>query len=148
MPFVPQYHPVTRPLYLREYAQAYGDQHLDVWVNPPRAMLDRYHALLEEFVARGRSLRASTLAMQSATDGTLAADAMREQDDYNAWQRDEFVPKMDAWFADLWSQAGEVWTAEDVHKFYDMEDQALAAWIKRRCLDLIDAHRAAAQKKT
>ena len=145
MPFVPQYHPVTRPLYLREYAQAYGDQHLDVWVNPPAEFRAKHSALLDEFLRRTVSVETARDAAGRSQESQPAADLMREIDEYNRWTAETFIPQMDEWYAELYSQNGETWTAEEVHTFIEI-DEALSNWIRRKSLDLITEHRTGKKK--
>ena len=145
MPFVPQYHPVTRPLYLREYAQAYGDQHLDVWVNPPAEFRAKHSALLEEFLQRTVSVEKSREIAERSQESQPAADLMREIEEYNRWTAETFIPQMDEWYATLYSQNGETWTAEEVHTFIEI-DEALSNWIRRKSLDLITEHRTGKKK--
>ena len=144
MPFPVIYHPVVHVLALKEYHASYGDaETLQVWVNPPKDVLREHSALVNEFVQREASSRVS-LEMAGKSNAQ-ASEAMREMDEFNDWVANTYLPRLDEWYARLWSQGSESYSAEDVRKFGEV-DEALANWLRRKSMSMISAHRSGQKK--
>ena len=154
--------PIVRELDLGGYAPVYAGKMVYVWVNAPAAFLRERDLLVVEY---GRQLREVTrlrqareadasnkflirlpfLGKRPAGEAT-PVEAVRTVDRFNRWVAQTFLPRIDAWFADLLSHGPEDthWTAEELDTIYE-QDSILLEWIKRRSLELVQDY--AAEKK-
>lgn len=113
---------IVRPLYLNEYAPELGSAVIHVWVNPPRAIKDRYTDLFGQ--------------IKDTKPGTPEFIELSHQ--------------FAAWYAEIWSQ-GPVetrWTPEEVEQVAEYEtDPQFYRWLVKRSWALIDQHQMGEQKK-
>lgn len=117
---------IVRPLSLLDYAPEI-DVTMQVWVNPPRALLMEYYDILN----------------------TISSVIKQEQD---ADAADNAGFALMGWLAKVWSAGAEDtrWTAEDVAALWERckdTDPALWAWVTSRTAEMIFEHRANAKKK-
>lgn len=145
MTFQLRYVPVTRPLYLREYAPEFGAESLDVWVNPPPEFRAKQSSLLSEFLQRSASLEVTRQRAEKDSASQAAADLMREQDELVAWTEKVFQPAMDEWFAQVWGQRDPEMTAEFVRQIA-ATDESLSTWLRRRSVEMMTEHRTGRKK--
>ena len=120
---------VTRPVALSDYAPEFGDQAIQMWVNPPRKVrlafsdiMDRYKATLDELT-------------EAEGDEALSDLAERVV---------ELGGEIYAWYADLWSQGDDEWTADEVGEFVQAcmdTDPGLWDYVQEGCLDAMAAYR-------
>ncbi|HAM41549.1 MAG TPA: hypothetical protein DCP69_09490 [Candidatus Omnitrophica bacterium] len=135
---------VVRPLKLSEFAQEYGDQVIEVWVNPPRAKRAEY--------ARAAFLTRTGVAR-------LDAPVTEETPELDEETRTKIVAQIAegnegvfAYFGELWSQGPDVskhLTSAQVKDFAVRcmeEDQALWSFMVNRTLALIEEHRVGEKK--
>ncbi len=109
-----------------------SDQPIRVWVNPPRAMLAQWDALIDQFQALNT----------------------RASEEPEVWKGSEGKAAVDgffAWWAELWSQGPEEthWTAEEVQAFKDeclQDDPPLWEFVTSETWRLIAEHRKASRK--
>lgn len=129
---------IIRPLNLSEYAEEYGGQCLQVWLNPPSGKMDAYFARLDKFAALRNEYK-------SLPDGEIARKAEIEKE----------VAELDAaavaWMADLWNQGPEETrvSLEDVRAFASEcieNDPHLWVWVQQRTLQMYFEHHAAEKK--
>ncbi len=133
---------IVRPLYLREFAEEYGDDFISVWVNPPRAFLTEYEQIRQE--SKEVTDRLLELAKK---DG--AGEAEREELGKQIQQvNDRFYD----WFARIWSQgedASKHVTMEQVREIAiqcERQDPALWTFLTLMTWGLINDHRNLAKK--
>lgn len=90
---------------LGDYTDQFGSQVVEVWVNPPRALLK------QRLESIGKWLK--TIVDQNPQEIPTAETMTRStQDQYR---------ELFAWYAEIWSQGehGEHWTADDVWQAYE-----------------------------
>jgi hypothetical protein len=131
--------PVLVPLYLREYQPEYGDECLQVCVNPATQFLTEKVALGEEYALR----YAETAKLMTADDKKLAEKKVA---DFLEWNNTEFMDRADGWFATLWSFGADQWTPADL-KLIKETDPHLLTWLKNRSMEMIEAHKQDRKKK-
>ena len=121
---------VVRPVALSEYAPEFGDQAIQMWVNPPRKVrlefadiMDRYREVL-----------------------SMIEEA--ESDDPNLENLAEGIViiagELHGWYAQMWSQGEDEWAAEDVKAFIEAAldtDPGLWDFVQEGCLDAMAAYR-------
>ena len=135
---------VIRPLRLSEFAQEYGEETLDVWVNPPRGRRAEY--ALAAFLSRSGVARLEVPVTEESPDLDEEARAKLVA------QVAEGNDGVFAYFADLWSQgqdASKHLGAAEVKDFAVRcmeEDQALWSFLVKRTLALIEEHRSGEKK--
>ena len=129
MAFKIEWRPVLQPIALREYHEGYGTETIMVCVNPTREfMQDR-----NELIQKNREL---TEAMNKA--GTEEEKIARPRE-YLQWYSETFLPKMQDWFARLWSYGSDQWTADDLNAMHET-DAHLLEWLKNRSMEMIVVH--------
>ena len=135
---------VVRPLRLSEFAQEYGEETLDVWVNPPRGRRAEYARaafLSRTGVAR---LEAPVAEETPALDEEARAKIVAQVAEGN--------DGVFAYFAELWSQGADVSKHLGSAQVKDFavrcmeEDQALWSFLVKRTLALIEEHRSGEKK--
>ena len=120
---------VVRPLPLSDYAPEFGEQVIEMWVNPPRAKRLEFADITRRYK--------ETLDQITAT----------EDDD----ELQELVSAMEAlagelheWYAEMWSQGKDKWTAEEVKEFAAAAldtDPGLWDFVQEGSLDTMAAYR-------
>jgi hypothetical protein len=129
---------VLQHLALAEYAPEYGDQHLVVWVNPSRKVLQDRIAQLE----RGQALRAELDELKSsAGDDALIERVRAILEDLNTIGAASLV-----WMSEILSQGPEVtrMSADELTSFVadcDELDPGFYPWISTRCWQMIGEYR-------
>jgi hypothetical protein len=148
---------IVRPVRLGDYAPEYGGQLLHVWVNPPRQMRLDYQQIADELSQASKELE---LIVKSAMDAQEAGKSTPESEeevaglvsDYGE-RLEELARRLYAWFAVMWSQAGDEdtrWTTDDVVELVEAcldADPALWAWIQDEHWRLVREHREGLKKK-
>ncbi len=135
---------VTRPLWLREFAEEYDDIKLDVWVNPTRGMLTDYGDIQKASV--GAVVRLKELAELVGTDPDNVTDKEKAS---VAALMDDANNRTFAWYADVWSQGNEEITPDEVREFSircQEDDPALWEFILNKTWELINDHRDRSKK--
>lgn len=116
----------TKPLYLRELDEAYGDIHLDVWVNAPRGIMAQYDDIYAEMQAIEKERAKLLKEMDEAKAKALA----QRVDVLNA--------QTFAFYAELWGQ-----DTEEVRQFYEqtLDDPAIWGFVTSKTWELIAEYR-------
>jgi len=143
---------ITRPVRLGDYAEEYGEEVVQVWVNPSRAKRLELQAI-GEASAQARD-RLAELA--NGVDGE-ASDEQRQAvvDEVTAINEefDALTDSLAAWYADIWSQHPNEethWAAEDVSELVAAcleNDPAFWSWLQGETMRLIREHRDGIKKK-
>ena len=121
---------VTRPIALSDYAPEFGEQVIQMWVNPPRAKRLEFAGIMDRY-------RDTLAAIEAAEDGApeIAEMAQRVVD---------IAGELHAWYAEMWSQGDEEWTAEDVKELVEAcmdTDPGLWGFIQESSMDTVQAYR-------
>jgi len=117
---------VTRPIRLSDYGLEYGEQTIQMWVNPPREARLAWRDLGDRFDTVRQALEATE-------DPDEVADLAREIE--------ELGLQMYAWYASMW---GDDWTAEDVKELAEAAidaDPQLWAFLQERSLEVMVEYR-------
>jgi len=120
---------VTRPIRLSDYAPEFGEQVIEMWVNPPRDVRLEFARIADEF----KAVRDALAAVEDADE---AGELVQQITDLGQ--------SIYAWYAQMWSQAGDEWTVEDVQEFANEAlelDPALWDYVQETSLDLMQAYR-------
>lgn len=144
---------ITRPVPLRDYAEEYGHEVINVWVNPSRAKRLELATLGE--ASRQAQDRLKELLTQAQTDD-LTDDTRQQLTDELAALDGELSTLMASlygWYAELWSQHPDTeshWTPEEVSELVracQEADPRLWDWLQEESLRLITDHRDGIKKK-
>jgi hypothetical protein len=133
---------LVRPLVLSGFAPEYGDDFIQVWVNPSRDILSRYEQIRGD--AAGLKQRLTALSEERTPDQAEAQKLGVELAGVNGL--------LYAWYAEIWSQgedASKHVTAENVRELSDRcerEDPALWFFLISGTWQLINDHVAYAKK--
>ena len=136
---------ILRPLEFGDYAQELDGMVLQVWVNPPRKLVARYHEIQQE-ISRLKDKMAELveLAKSDGMGTDLSAEVDTLEQSIDAMNADLF-----GWFAEVWSQGGQQETPETV-KAFALEnidtDPALWSFVTSRTVGMIRDHREGARK--
>jgi len=128
---------ITRPLRLSAYAPEL-DTEIHVWVNPPRAMLERYEESFQKVRALSARIQDGKLSKE---EGEEIAKQLEEEGSYQV----EF-------FSELWSQHKDPethWSAEEVTQLIQgvrETDPMLFVWMTNQSVGLIVEHRTITKK--
>ena len=120
---------VVRPIRLSDYAPEFGEQAIQMWVNPPRELRLRYFDITEDYKAVRDQLEQS----EEGDDLTPLVERVVE-----------LANGIYAWYAEMWSQGGGEWTMEDVQEFAQAAmdtDPALWDFVQESSLDVLQAYR-------
>lgn len=144
---------IVRPVCLGDYAQEYGNEVIQVWVNPSRATRLELQAIGEASVqARDRL---NELANQNTDEFTeeerqqLTAELEELAEEF-----EQLTVPLYAWYAAVWSQHDDKethWTADDVAELVRAcqdADPALWSWLQDETLRLMREHRDGIKKKS
>lgn len=144
---------IMRPVCLRDYAEEYGDEVIQVWVNPSRAKRLELQAL-GEASAQARD-RLNELARQGTEDLTEEErQQLTAELEELAGEFDNLALPLYAWYADVWSQHDDEdthWTADEVAELVRAcqdADPALWTWLQDETLRLMREHRDGIKKKS
>ena len=121
---------VVRPIALSDYAPEFGEQVIQMWVNPPREKRLAFAEIMDRY--------RDTLAQieQAEADDSALADL--------AQQIVGQAGELHAWYAEMWSQGGDEWTAEQVKELAEAAldtDPGLWDFVQERSLDLMQEYR-------
>lgn len=103
---------VLRPVHLADYDEAYGDETVWMWVNPPRATKLKFYEMAEEF-ARIRSQVTELVENDGGEGDSQKAEALPPL----FARLEELGGELYAWWAEMWSQHQDEeshWTQEEV----------------------------------
>jgi hypothetical protein len=146
MAFKIEWKPVLQALALSEYHPEFADNVIMVCVNPAPQFLQERQDLLAEYSKQLVEAKAAAdTAETSPNDQEAERLAMEKGTAFDDYLNQTFVPKMQDWFAGLWSFGEEKFTVEDLDE-YEKIDPHLLAWLKRRSIEMIDEHRAGQKK--
>ena len=123
---------VTRPVALSEYAPEYGDQTIQMWVNPPRENRLAFAAISDKFAPVQDQLQQAIEQEDSDRVGELAKEI------------EALGLEIYAWYAEMWSQGGDTWTAEDVKELAETAldaDPGLWSFLQDRSLEVMGEYR-------
>jgi hypothetical protein len=124
---------------LGEYAKEYAGQFVDVWVNPPRNIINTYDDLNQRMSEKLDQIR-QALPKTADEDRT---NYQKVLDKVQKWTDDEFAPKLREWYAALLSKGSDQarhWTPDDLIEL-DQQDPALYDWLRDQTQSLIKEHR-------
>ena len=162
---------VTRPVALSDYAPEFGDQAIEMWVNPPRKVRLEFYRITNE--AKDGRIQISALSAndksiaQHTKDSTghekeyvrqfadLVLKAYADVKDLTDEEKDERMTscfkrigelgeELNGWYAQMWSKGDGEWTAEDVKAFVEAAldtDPGLWDFVQEGCLDAMAAYR-------
>jgi len=119
---------VVRPIRLSDYAPEYGEQVVEMWVNPPREKRLEYYSITERY-------RDGLAAIEQADEDAISDLAEQIVDLAN---------ELYAWYADMWSQGADSWTVEEVREIAEAaidRDPRLWAYLQERSLDIVGEYR-------
>ena len=126
---------VLRPVDLGDYAKEYQSQIIYVWVNPTRQFRMERDELDKAYATEAEKIR------KRATDQAVA-------DAFLKFLQEQYLPKVKAWFAGLFSQHADPAThlTQAELERIEAEDPALMEWLMNRAIKLIAEHRSAEKK--
>ena len=127
--------PVLQALALKGYHPDY-DQVIMVCINPQPEILQECGDVLQEY-----SLRIAELQKQKP--GACPDQKLTE---LTSWLEKQVEPKINQWFARLWSYGSETFTADDLAGIHHV-DPHLLNWLKRRTLEMINSQRKALERE-
>jgi len=142
---------IVRPVRLGDYAEEYGDEVIQVWVNPSRATRLELQAI-GQAAAQARD-RLAELAKQTGDLADEDRDAINAELEQINEEFDGYMESICAWYADIWSQHDNEdthWTAEQVGEVVaacQEDDPAFWAWLQDETMRLIREHREGIKKK-
>jgi len=153
-----EYKAVIEPLRLGEYHPDYGQESIEVCVNPRPEFMDERSKLLNEYTERyaktndlmkeRENLQTKQVKRPAKTEKRIdELNDLIEQSaaDFLEWNDKEFVPQANAWFARLWSFGEDEWSVEDTQQIQE-QDPAMLNWLKKRSMEMIEAHKEGAKK--
>ncbi len=163
---------VTRPIRLSDYAPEFGEQVIEMWVNPPRKL----RLAFADITDRARAERVQIAALAADEDALDQYTKDRSDPDKKKHQRDfaanvlaahaeakdlpddekaerltahfkhtaEIGEELNAWYAEMWSQGEDEWTAEDVKELAEAAldtDPGLWDFVQESSLDAMQEYR-------
>ena len=120
---------VVRPVRLSDYAPEFGEQTIEMWVNPPREKRLAFAAITAEYKVIQDQLNAA----EEGDDTTAQVERIVE-----------LAGELHAWYAEMWSQGEDEWTAEDVGELAKVAldtDPGLWDFVQESSLDAMQAYR-------
>ena len=120
---------VTRPIALSDYAPEFGEQVIEMWVNPPREKRLAFAGIMDRY-------RDTLARIEQAEDSDDLADLTQQIVDQ--------AGELHAWYAEMWSQGEDEWTAEQVKELAEAAldtDPGLWDFVQERSLDLMQEYR-------
>jgi len=149
---------LVRPVFLRDYAEEYGDETIWVWVNPPRQLRLEHADIVQDFqvVVDARAELGAELEKaieQAKEEGTEVPEADPDTIARIDQQLNDLSDRLYAWFAELWSQHSDEethWTGEEVVGMVEAcldADPQLWDWIQDEMWRLVREHREGVKKK-
>jgi uncharacterized protein YydD (DUF2326 family) len=137
---------IVRTLNLRDFAPEM-EAEIQVWVNPPRAVLTEYSGLVEAV----RSIRTELDSISAQLEDKQEAETGRQRAGELAQRLNEVGRAQMEIFAQLWSQGPEEtrWTIQEIEQLVERAadtDPALWLWLCRRTLEMITAYRQGQKK--
>ena len=120
---------VTQPIALSDYAPEFGEQVIEMWVNPPREKRLAFAGIMDRY-------RDTLARIEQAEDSDDLADLTQQIVDQ--------AGELHAWYAEMWSQGEDEWTAEQVKELTEAAldtDPGLWDFVQARSLDLMQEYR-------
>ena len=121
---------VTRPIRLSDYAPEFGEQVIEMWVNPPRETRLAFSGIMDRY-------RDTLAQIEEAEEGAPElADMVQAVVDQ--------AGELHAWYAEMWSQGEDDWAAEQVKELVEAAldtDPGLWEYVQERSLDLMREYR-------
>lgn len=120
---------VVRPIRLSDYAPEFGEQQVEMWVNPPREKRLAFASISERF------------------QGVREQIAKTEDPDVLAALMEDIKAlglEMYAWWADMWSEGEDEWTGEEVQTLVEAalnSDPGLWDFLQEQSLDAMQDYR-------
>lgn len=129
---------IVKRLQLAEYAEEFGEQFIEIWVNPPRDVLIQHDDLVK-------------LVMKVNEDIAIMRKAKRPQDEIDRLTNEirELQTKIAGWYSKIWSQGETAINSNEVEDLLASaheSDPAFETWIVTRTLDMIKDHREGRKK--
>ena len=145
--------PLVRPIYLRDYADEYGDEAIYVWVNLPRKLRIEHFEIVRDFevVVEDRKELEEQLT-QAIADGSEESELDEQVISDHEEKLNEMSRRLYGWFATVWSQHQDEsthWTTDEVNELVDTcldADPRLWSWIQDEHWRLINEHREGVKK--
>lgn len=111
---------ILKPLDLGGYDQSLQGQVIEVWVNPPRRLILQHVELMQ-----------------------------RKEKIESAAEMEAYLVELCGWYAEIWSQGDEGWTAADVETLIretQDTDPRLWSWVANETVRMIGEHRSGQKK--
>jgi hypothetical protein len=121
---------VTRTIRLSDYAPEFGEQVIEMWVNPPRKKRLEFAGIMDRY-------RDTLAQIEQADEG---AEELADLAQLIVEQAGE----LHAWYAEMWSQAGDEWSPEDVKALVEAAldtDPGLWDFVQESSLDAMREYR-------
>lgn len=129
---------IIRELDLSGYDPAFAGRSIQVWVNPPRSLLDAHNASINELREVVRKASEAVLSKDLTDEERLA------QKEATAREIERLGKAQIAFYAEIWGQGSDPMTPEDVEAMIAVSaetDPAFFDWIKSETIGMIRAHR-------
>ena len=120
---------VVRPIPLCDYAPEFGEQVIEMWVNPPRAKRLEFADITKRYK--------ETMDLLAATEDD---DELQEL----VGVIEALAGELHDWYAEMWSQGQDEWTAAEVKEFAAAAldtDPGLWDYVQESSLDVMAAYR-------
>ncbi len=133
---------LVRPVFLRDYAEEYGEQVIYVWANPPRRLRLDYFEVTQEF---GSILEERGKLVETEPPDVEALATLDRR-------LEELSRRIYGWFASLWSQDADPethWTADEVVELVEAcqdADPRLWSWLQDETWRVMAEHRDGVKK--
>lgn len=117
-----------------EFAEEFGEQSLDIWVNIPKKLIDERNAL----IIQGNAVKETLGKLVKAKDPDLEKIEAVKQEYLKV--DDQMV----SWYTNVWYMNGEPLSEEEVkelHKAAIENDPAFLDWIVGKTFELMKEHR-------
>jgi hypothetical protein len=138
---------IVRPLDFSEYAEEYEGQSMQIWVNLNQEMLNKRADLALEITDLAEQFEKLTIQGAKFHDNPEMKARLDEVKD----KTEKCIKAMEAannrtygFYAEVWSQGEDKFTAEQVRAFAEevaKADEAFWIWLTRRTNQMIDEHR-------
>jgi len=134
---------IIRELDLGGYDPVFQGRTLQVWVNPPKGLLDAHNANIQELRDVLRRASEAVLSKDLSDEQRLA------QKEQTAAELERLGKAQIAFYAELWGQGSDPMTEEDVEELIRVStdtDPVFFDWLKSETIGMIRAHRDGVKK--
>lgn len=135
---------IFKTISLGEYAPEFGEAHLEVWVNVPKALILERDSILTTFHAAEEELKTALGELTAAKEEDQAAiqkrvEALKEH-------IVELNQEMKDWYGKIWRQNGSALSRDEVDSLFkqaEETDPQFMPWLIGKTFDAINDHREA-----